>query len=76
MGKATTYRKRCLKYGGRVITFIRNRVHPKFSGGEWLMSIPSRTTETKVMIPFPGSVSLHLRYPHLGPAASFGKCMS
>ncbi|GIX71509.1 hypothetical protein CDAR_196231 [Caerostris darwini] len=41
IGKATTNPKRCLKYGRRVITFIRNRVHPKSFGGEWLMNIPS-----------------------------------
>ncbi|GIY47381.1 hypothetical protein CEXT_52691 [Caerostris extrusa] len=36
-------------------------------------SFPGRL-ETKVMIPFPVSVSF-TRYPHLGLAASFGKCM-
>ncbi|GIY47386.1 hypothetical protein CEXT_52721 [Caerostris extrusa] len=76
MGKATTYRKRCLKYGGRVITFIRNRVYPQVihRGMVDEHSFPGRL-ETKVMIhslsPFPFT-----RYPHLGPAASFGKCVS
>ncbi|GIX71499.1 hypothetical protein CDAR_196171 [Caerostris darwini] len=60
MGNATTYRKRCLKYGGRVITFIRNRVYPQVirRGMADEHFFPGRL-QNKVMIPFPCFICLH-----------------